>query len=316
MITKIEKQYIWAEAYRPQKIEDVVLPASLKNTFKKFVEQKNLPNLLLTGPAGTGKTTVAMATLNELGCDYVLINGSMKGDMDTLRNEMASFASSFSFSGGRKYIILDEADYLNWKTQPALRNFMEEFADNCGFILTCNYQNKIIPALQSRCAPPIDFSFSKSEKMGLQAQFFTKVLAILKNENIEYDAQVVANVIQKYYPDFRKTLNGLQYYAASGKIDSGILSRLKNISLESLIGFMRAQDFTNVRKWCAENMDQDETPLYRAFYDEASQYFDVAYIPELVLTIADYQYKSAFVVDHEVNFAAFCVTVMVSAQWK
>lgn len=313
MIEKVEDQFVWVEKYRPKKINDVIIPQALKTTFKNFIGAGNLPNLLLVGSAGTGKTTTAIAALNELGCDYILINASLKGDINTLRNDIARFASSISFSGGRKYVILDEADYLDWKTQPALRSFMEEYASNCGFILTCNFGNKIIPALHSRCST-IEFSF-KGDRIRLSGAFFKRVCEILDAENVEYDKTAVAHLIQKFFPDWRKTLNELQKYAARGPVDSGILSNLKDVELESLIQYMKAKDFTNVRKWVAENQDNDSQSVFRAFYDKASQYFKPQFIPELVTIIAEYQDKSTRVIDQEINLAAMLAYIMSDAVW-
>jgi DNA polymerase III delta prime subunit len=280
------------------------------------VNDKVVPNLLLSGRAGTGKTTVARAMLEELGCDYIIINGSMNGNIDTLRNDISSFASSVSLSGGRKYVILDEADYLNANsTQPALRNFMEEFSRNCGFILTCNFKNKIIEPLHSRCSV-IEFKIPTKDKPKLAAQFYRRVIDILSFESVTADSKVVAAVVEKHFPDFRRTLNELQRYGATGSIDTGILVNVQDISVKELVGYMKTKDFTNVRKWVGENLDTDPVTLFRKFYDSSVEHFKGSAIPQLVLLIAEYQYKQAFVADGEINVVAFLTEVMVECEFK
>jgi len=312
----MEDDFLWVEKYRPKTIQDTVLPAELKQTFQQFVNDKVVPNLLLSGRAGTGKTTVARAMLEELGCDYIIINGSMNGNIDTLRNDISSFASSVSLSGGRKYVILDEADYLNANsTQPALRNFMEEFSRNCGFILTCNFKNKIIEPLHSRCSV-IEFKIPTKDKPKLAAQFYRRVIDILSFESVTADSKVVAAVVEKHFPDFRRTLNELQRYGATGSIDTGILVNVQDISVKELVGYMKTKDFTNVRKWVGENLDTDPVTLFRKFYDSSVEYFKASAIPQLVLLIAEYQYKQAFVADSEINVVAFLTEVMVECEFK
>jgi DNA polymerase III delta prime subunit len=309
-----EDNPLWVERYRPKTVEETILPVDLKNTFQKFVDQKNIPNLILAGSAGVGKTTIARAMLEELDCDYIVINGSLNGNIDTLRNEILNFASSVSLMGGRKYVILDEADYLNANsTQPALRNFMEEFSRNCGFILTCNFKNRLIAPLHSRCSV-IDFKIAKKDMAKLAGQFFERVKIILEAENIQYDEKVVAEVITKHFPDWRRVLNELQRYASNGKIDSGILSNLQEVSLKDLISFMREKDFTNVRKWIGQNSDADQNTIYRNFYDNAVQYFKSGSIPQLVLILGKYQYQAAFCADPEINLAACMVEIMVDCE--
>lgn len=301
---------LWCEKYRPNTIEDTILPTNLKADFQQFVDQKNIPNLLLSGPAGVGKTTVAKAMLEELGCDYIVINGSMNGNIDTLRNEILNFASSVSLSGGRKYVILDEADYLNPNsTQPALRNFMEEFSKNCGFILTCNFANRIIEPLHSRCSV-IEFKISKNDMASLAAQFFKRVVNILTTENIEFDKAVVAEILKKYFPDWRRVLNELQRYSATGKIDSGILVNLQEVSLQTLVSFIKEKNFTEVRKWVGENLDNNQNEIFRKLYDTSVDYLKKNSVPGLVLIIAKYQYQSSFVADQEINLMA-CLTEMM-----
>jgi DNA polymerase III delta prime subunit len=310
----IGEDFIWVEKYRPSTVEETILPSDLKSTFQKFVDNKNIPNLILSGDAGVGKTTIARAMLEELECDYIVINGSLNGNIDTLRNEIMNFASSVSLMGGRKYVILDEADYLNANsTQPALRNFMEEFSRNCGFILTCNFLNRLIKPLQSR-ASVINFKIQKKDMAKLAGQFFDRVKTILEAENIEYEPSVVAEVITKHFPDWRRVLNELQRYSATGKIDSGILANLKEVSLKELIDFMKDKDFTKVRKWIGQNSDSDQNSIYRNFYDNAVQYFQPKSIPQLVLALGKYQYQAAFCADPEINLSACMVEVMCECE--
>ena len=311
----MNEEFLWVEKYRPKTIEDTILPVDLKATFQQFVDQKNIPNLILSGSAGVGKTTVARAMLEELGCDYIVINGSMNGNIDTLRNEILNFASSVSLSGGRKYVILDEADYLNANsTQPALRNFMEEFSRNCGFILTCNFKNRIIEPLHSRCSV-VDFKISKKDMSKLAMQFMKRVNTILNTENVKYESAVIAEVIQKHFPDWRRVLNELQRYSATGNIDSGILANMQETSIRELIALMKDKNFTEVRKWVRNNLDTDVNVLYNEFYDSASQYFTPDSVPMLVLHIATYQYQNAFSANPEINFSAFCAHVMFDLEF-
>jgi len=309
------EEFLWVEKYRPKTVEEAILPVELKQTFQQFVDQKNIPNLILSGSAGVGKTTVARAMLEQLGCDYIVINGSMNGNIDTLRNEILNFASSVSLSGGRKYVILDEADYLNANsTQPALRNFMEEFSRNCGFILTCNFKNRIIEPLHSRCSV-IDFKISKKDMGKLAMQFMKRVVNVLETESVAYDKAVVAEVIQKHFPDWRRVLNELQRYSATGAIDSGILANMQESNIRELIAYMKDKDFTEVRKWVKNNLDTDVNVLFNQFYDSASSYFTSDSIPLLVLHIATYQYQNAFSANPEINFSAFCAHVMLELEF-
>jgi DNA polymerase III delta prime subunit len=309
------EQFLWVERYRPKAIADTILPADLKKTFQTFVDQKNVPNLILSGSAGVGKTTVARAMLEELGCDYIIINGSMNGNIDTLRNEILNFASAVSLQGGRKYVILDEADYLNQNsTQPALRNFMEEFSKNCGFILTCNYKNRIIKPLHSRCSV-IDFVVPKDCKPKLAAQFMKRTEAILDKEGIKYERSVVVAVIQKHFPDWRRVLNELQRYSATGSIDSGILTRFEDLTVKQVLEACKRKDFDAIRKWVHDNSDQEQVNVFRSVYENASELVSKKSIPELIVIIADYQYKAAFVADHEINLIAFFVEVMMRCEW-
>ena len=312
----MREDFLWVEKFRPHTIADTVLPPNLQATFQQFVDDKNIPNLLLTGRAGVGKTTVARAMLDQLGADYIIINGSMHGNIDTLRTDILNFASTVSFSGGRKYVILDEADYLNPNsTQPALRNFMEEYSRNCGFILTCNFKNKLIDPLISRCSV-IEFAIPKEDKPKLAMRFYKRVVEILKKENVEAEPKAVAGVIEKHFPDWRRVLNELQRYSATGKIDVGILTNLQEDSFKQLVGFLKNKEFSNVRKWVGENSDIDTTTFFRKFYDQASDLMDSPSVAQLVLILAKYQYQSAFVADHEINIAACMTEVMVECTFK
>lgn len=310
------EEFLWVEKYRPKKISDCVLPEDLKNTFQEFVTKGNVPNLLLSGGPGVGKTTVAKAMLEELNSDYIVINGSMNGNIDTLRNEIQQFASTVSFTGGRKYVILDEADYLNPNsTQPALRNFMEEFSNNCGFILTCNFKNRIIEPLHSRCSV-VEFLIQKNDKAIICKHFFERVRSILNIQNIEYDKKVVAELIMRYFPDWRRLINELQRYSVTGKIDSGILSNKGDESIKELIGHLKGKSFTEMRKWVANNSDIDTTALFRKLYDSAAVVMKSQSIPQLVILLSDYQHKAAFVADAEINIVACLTEVMTDCEFN
>jgi DNA polymerase III delta prime subunit len=308
------EEFLWVERHRPKTIKDTILPEDLKKVFQQFVDQKNIPNLILSGTAGVGKTTVAKAMCEELGCDYIIINGSMNGNIDTLRNDISRFASSVSLSGGRKMVILDEADYLNAQsTQPALRNFMEEFSANCGFILTCNFVDRIIEPLHSRCSV-IKFKIHKSELPTLAKQFMQRVCGILDAESVSYEKPVVAEVIKSHFPDWRRVINELQRYSATGSIDSGILRNFTDTALAKLIEFMKDKNFTAVRKWVAES-DMDTNEFFRAFYDKAENYIVAGTVPMLVLHLAKYQYQNAFAADPEINLVACLTEIMADCQF-
>lgn len=310
------QEFLWVEKYRPSTLSDCILPDELKKTFQEFVNQKNIPNLLLSGSAGVGKTTVAKAMLEELGADYIVVNGSLHGNIDTLRTEIMNFATTVSFSEGRKYVILDEADYLNpQSTQPALRNFMEEYSKNCGFILTCNFKNRIIEPLQSRCSV-IDFLFPKKLAPSLAGSFFARVKTILDTEQVKYDEKVLAEIIQRHFPDWRRVLNELQRYSVSGIIDIGILSNSSQNAFKSLTALLKGKQFGDMRKWVGQNIDSDPTSIMRMLYDNASDHVKPNSIPQLVLLIGEYQYKSAFVADQEVNLVAFLTQVMAEVEFK
>ena len=311
----MNQEFLWTEKYRPSTIADTILPEELKRTFQEFVNQGDMPNLLLSGGAGCGKTTVARAMLEEMGCDYIVINGSLNGNIDTLRNEIMQFASSVSLMGGRKYVILDEADYLNLNsTQPALRNFMEDFSKNCGFILTCNFKNRIIEPLQSRCTV-IDFRIKKADLPSLASQMMKRLAHILNTEGVEFDKAVLAELIKKHYPDWRRCINELQRYSATGKIDSGLLANITETSFKTVIGYLKDKDFTNARKWVAENVDSDSTVMFRTLYDNSSQYVTKGSIPNLVMLLSKYQYQAAFVADHEINLMACLTEMMVDLEY-
>ena len=308
--------FLWVEQYRPTDIESCILPVSLKSTLSDFVSEGNLPNLILSGKSGVGKTTAAKAMLDELGSTHIMINGSEESGIDVLRTKIKNFASTVALHGGRKYIILDEADYLNpQSTQPALRGFMEEFHKNCGFVFTCNYKNRLIPPLHSRCSV-IDFAIPNSEKPTLARNFMKRTCDILEQENIEYDKRVVAEVINKYFPDWRRVLNELQRYSVSGTIDAGILVDIAEVNIKELMHSMKNKEFTNVRKWVVNNLDNDPVRLYRRIYDNLYDFVDGSSIPHVVVVLGEYQYKAAFVADQEINLMACFTEIMGRAKFK
>jgi DNA polymerase III delta prime subunit len=307
---------LWVEKYRPQKIDDCVLPKALKETFKQFISTGELPNFLFCGTAGVGKTTVAKALCNEIGAEYLLINGSEESGIDVLRTKIKSFASTVSLTDSKKVIILDEADYLNPNsTQPALRAFIEEFSNNCRFIFTCNYKNRIIEPLHSRCSV-IEFKIENNEKQEIAATFYKRLSNILKEEQIQFDQKVVAELLTKYFPDYRRVLNELQRYSVSGRIDAGILLNITEESFKELIKFMKDKNFTEVRKWVAKNSDSDTINIFRQLYDSANTIMEQQSVPQLVIILADYQYKAAFVADHELNLMAALTEVMAQCKIK
>jgi len=308
--------FLWVEKYRPRTIEDTVLPSGLKKTFKEIVSKGEMPNMMFAGTAGVGKTTVAKALCDTLDLDYIIINGSEEGNIDTLRGKIKQFASSVSLQGGVKVVILDEADYLNpQSTQPALRGFIEEFANNCRFILTCNFKNRIIEPLHSRCSV-YDFAIPNGEKPQIAGGIFKRVTTILDQEGVTYDQKVVAELINKYFPDFRRILNECQRYSVSGNIDSGILVNLADDSVRGLIDHLKSKNFKAMRKWVADNMDSEPHAIFRKIYDNMSEYLQPGSIPQVVLILADYQYKNAFVADHELNTVACMTEIMASAEFK
>ena len=310
-------EFLWVEKYRPKTIDDCVLPASIKQTFKDYIKQGELPTFLLCGTAGVGKTTVAKALCEEVGAEYIFINGSDEGrSIDILRTTIKAFASTVSLTDAKKMVIIDEADYMNAQSiQPALRSFIEEFSNNCRFIFTCNYANRIIEPLRSRCAV-VDFKIDNKDKPKLASEFFKRATAILNNEGITFDQKVVAELITKHFPDYRRVLNELQRYSASGSIDSGILVNLTEESFKELIKLMKDMNFNEVRKWVGKNSDTDTTFLFRSLYDSASAVMEPSSIPELILILAGYQYKAAFVADQEINTMACLTEVMRDCKFK
>ena len=311
--------YLWVEKYRPRKIEDCILSQDIKETFSQFLSQKEIPNLLLSGTAGTGKTTVARALCEELGADYIIINGSDEGrQIDTLRHKIKNFASTVSLTeqSNHKVVIIDEADYMNADSvQPALRNFIETFYNNCRFIFTCNYKNKIIPALHSRCTV-IDFTIKNGQKVKTAKSFMDRMSFLLKEEHIEFDKKVLAELIQKYYPDFRRTINELQRYSVRGKIDSGILFSLSEANHKELVKTLKAKKFNDMRKWVVNNIDKEPASLFRGIYDVMYEALDNKSVPQAILIIAGYQYKAAFVADQEINMVACLTEIMASCKFK
>ena len=310
---------LWVEKYRPRKIEDCILTNELKETFKQFINQKELPNLLLSGTAGTGKTTVARALCEELSVDYIIINGSDEGrQIDTLRNKIKNFASTVSLTetASHKVVILDEADYMNPESvQPALRNFIETFYKNCRFIFTCNYKNKILPALHSRCTV-IDFAIANGNKVKTATQLMNRLCNILTEEMIEFDKKVIAELIQKYFPDFRRTINELQRYSVRGKIDSGILFSLTEADTKQLVAILKEKRFNDMRKWVINNLDKEPSSLFSNVYEILYKHLQPQSIPQAVLVIAGYQYKAAFVADQEINMVACLTEVMANCKFK
>lgn len=303
--------YLWVEKYRPQTIEDCILPERLKSTFREFVNKGSIPHLILAGTAGTGKTTVAKALCEQLGMDYLFLNGSDENGIDTFRMKIKGYASSMSLTGDKKAIIIDEADYLNPNSvQPALRGAMEEFEDNCRFIFTCNYKNKIMDALQSR-STVIDFRLNPEEKKQMARDFLRRVEYILKEEAVPFSTKVLAEVIMKYFPDFRRTINEIQTYAIRGEIDEGILSAVKDVSLAELTRALKDRNFRDMRQWVAQNGNEDAARLYRKIYDSLYEILKKETIPNAVIILARYQYQAAFVADQELNLTA-CLTELMA----
>ena len=303
--------FLWVEEYRPKTIDDCILPQSLKTLFTSFVQKGELSNLLLSGTSGIGKTTVAKALCEQLNCDWIMINGSEEGGIDVLRNKIKNFASTVSLSGGKKVVILDEADYLNpQSTQPALRGFVEEFHKNCRFILTCNFKNRIIEPLHSRFSN-IEFKVNPKDKPKLASRLFERAVFILKEQNINYEEKVLVELIKKHFPDFRKLINELQRYSVSGTIDAGILVNVSDENLKTLVSHLKNKEFSDMRKWVVNNLDNDPVKIFRKIYDTLYSNLEPSSIPTAVLFIAEYQYKSAFVADQEINLVA-CLTELMS----
>ena len=310
--------FIWVEKYRPQTIEDCILPENIKKTFKEFLNKGEIPNMLLSGPPGVGKTTVAKALCIELGVDFYVIYGSDEGRfLDTVRNNAKNFASTVSLSSEAKHkvIIIDEADNTSNDVQLLLRAFIEEFAGNCRFIFTCNYKNKILEPLHSRCAV-VDFSIKGKEKQEIAASFFKRINNILDQERIEADKKVLAQLVNKHFPDWRRVLNECQRYSVSGKIDSGILAAFSDVAVNELIKNLKDKNFPEVRKWVNSNMDNDTTVLLRRIYDNLYTSLVSSTVPAAVLVLAKYQYQAAFVADQEINMLACLTEIMVECEFK
>lgn len=315
-IEKTEGEFLWVQKYRPRKVADTILPAKTKEIFQKFVDNGEVPNLILVGGPGTGKTTVAMAMLEELGADYIIFNGSIQTGVDNLRTNISNYASSVSLSGGRKYVIIDEADYLSLNAQSAFRGMVEEFSSNCGFILTCNYKNKIIEPIRKSRFTNIEFSVPKDEKQKMELQFFKRVLSILDIEGIEYDKSVIAKAIDREFPDFRSILGTFQSYASTGKIDIGILANLKKDSIDQLYGFLKEKNFTEMRKWVGENSDMDSAEFYTMMYETATTRIAKESLPGFVVTLGEYMHKQYFALNPSINIAAFLTEIMFEVTFK
>lgn len=309
-----KEQFLWVEKYRPRKLDDCILPDDQLKTFREFVATGEIPNMLLCGSAGVGKTTIARAICEELGCDYIIINGSEESGIDVLRTKIREFASSVSFGGKTKVVILDEADYLNPNsTQPALRAFIEEFANNCRFIFTCNFKNRIIAPLHSRTAV-IEFKLTKADRPKMAGRFMKRLSDILATENVTFDEKVVAEVLKKHFPDYRRVLNELQRYSVSGTIDEGILVNVQEVNMKELVTSLKSKDFKKMRNWVVDNIDNDPNLIFRKIYDTILD--DVKYPSQLVLLLADYQYKAAFAANPEINLVACLAEIMAGMEWK
>ena len=311
----MSNEFLWVEKYRPKKINDTILPQSLKDTFNAIVTKGDLPNMLFTGTAGLGKTTVARALCNSLDLDHIVINGSEEGNIETLRGKIKQFASTVSLQGGYKVVILDEADYLNpQSTQPALRGFIEEFSNNCRFILTCNFKNRIIEPLHSRCGV-YEFNTSKKDLAQLAAQFMKRMKFILEEEGVSYEEMAIADLIMKFAPDWRRVINECQRYSLSGFIDSGVTKNLTNDNYDGLMKLLKEKDFKKMRSWVANNIDTDASAIFRAVYDRATTKIKAESLPQLILILADYQYKNSFVADHELNVVACMTEIMANVEF-
>lgn len=313
-----DKKFLWVEQYRPKKIDDCILPPNIKKSFQGFVEKGEIPNLLLSGTAGVGKTTVAKAVCDEIGASYIVINGSDEGRfLDTVRNRVKTFATTVSLTSGapHKVVIIDEADNTTHDVQLSLRTFVEEFHGNCRFIFTCNFVNKIIEPLHSRCTV-IDFRINKEQEQHLQMQFFGRLKTILDDNKVEYDDKVIVKLIKRYYPDWRRLINESQRHAVSGKIDTDILCDIADVNLDQLISALKNKEFSTVRKWVVDNIDNDPNIIMRRIYDALYVNVKSKYIPEAVLVIGKYQYQIAFVADQEINLLACLVEIMMSCEFK
>jgi DNA polymerase III delta prime subunit len=309
------EEYLWVERYRPKCVADCILPDRIKKVFQSYVDDGNLPNLMLTGSAGVGKTTVAKAMCEQLGLNHLFINSSEERGIDMLRTKIKGYASTISLTGGRKVIILDEADYLTPEAQAGLRGAIEEFSDNCSFIFTCNFKSRLIDALHSRCSV-IDFSLQAEEKPRMAAQLFARLSTVLTQENISYDKQVLIKIIEKFFPDYRRTLNELQRYSSSGAIDAGTLAQISDIrKITDLVKHLKEGNFAEMRKWVVVNSDIEPARIYRKVYDSLYDYFKPESIPQAVVILAKYQYQSAFVADQEINIVACLTEIMVDCEY-
>lgn len=307
---------LWVEKYRPHRIADCILPEELKKTFQEYVTQKSVPNLILAGGPGMGKTTVARAMCDEIDLDYIMINGSNESNIDTLRTKIVGYASAVSLTGGRKVVIIDEADYLNPNsTQPAFRGVIEEFAENCSFIFTCNYKNRLIEPLHSRCAV-LDFKIAKEDRPKIAVALAKRIVDILKGEKIKYDLDTVQALIVKYFPDFRRILNELQRYSVSGVIDKGIFEQLDQAKIDTVIGYLRDKNFRDLRKWVGENLDNDTIQIMKEVYYKLTDFIEPQYVPAAVVLLGKYQHQAAFARDQEINLMAFFSELMIECQMK
>lgn len=306
--------FLWSQKYRPKKVSDCILPERLKTVFQTFVDNKSIPNLMLTGSAGVGKTTVAMAMCDEIGVNHLFINSSEERGIDMLRTKIKSYASTISLTGGRKVIILDEADYLTPEAQAGLRGAIEEFSENCTFIFTCNFKSRLIDALHSRCSV-IDFSLKNEEKPKMAMQMFKRLCQILTDEDIQYDKSVLQQIVGKFFPDYRRTLNELQRYSVSGTIDAGTLAQVSDVrKMTELLSYLKDKNFSDMRKWVVANADADPNRIYRKIYDSLYESFKADSIPQAVLIISKYQYQSAFVADQEINLVACLTEIMIDCE--
>ncbi len=309
-------EYLWTEKYRPSKIEDCILPPRIKDNLLEYVKKGDVQNLLFTGGPGIGKTTAAIALCEEIGLNYMLINSSNENGIDVLRTKITNYAGTLSLTGGRKVIILDEADYLTAANQAALRGTIEEFSNNCSFILTCNFKAKLMEALHSRM-PSVDFNLSKTEKVNMATQFFKRLKTILTDEGVQFDSKVLADIINRFFPDYRRTLGELQRLSIMGKIDSETLAALADVkNVDELVGFLKEKNFREVRKWCVDNSDVDVSRIYRAIYDSLDSKLKKHSIPMAIIILAKYQYQNSFVADTEINLVACLTEIMVECEFE
>jgi DNA polymerase III delta prime subunit len=308
-------EFLWVEKYRPRKVNECILPDRIKKSFQEYVDKGSIPNLMLTGSAGVGKTTVAIAMCEEIGLNYLFINSSEERGIDMLRTRIKGYASTISLTGGRKVIILDEADYLTPEAQAGLRGAIEEFSDNCSFIFTCNFKARLIEALHSRCSV-IDFTLKSDEKPDMAIMLTKRLENILSKEGVSYDKKVLVQIVGKFFPDYRRTLNELQRYSSGGSIDAGTLAQVSDVrKIADLVGFLKNQNFAEMRKWVVANSDIDPARIYRKIYDSLYEYFKPTSIPQAVVIIAKYQYQSAFVADQEINLVACLTEIMVDCEY-